>query len=170
VLLAVFVDDILLASRSEAVLAHVEADFQSRFTMTDEGLASEFLGVRIFQGTGTVTLDQQHYCETIVLDFSNYIGRRNYLEVPMQANAELYVPYEPTEEQAAWIARFPYTTIVGNIVYLTAITRPDIAYAVSIMLSRSVSDTANLPGLHGGHATPALPEPHRQLRVNLPWR
>jgi hypothetical protein len=85
VLLAVFVDDILLASRSEAVLAIVKADFQSRFTMTDEGLASEFLGVRIFQGTGTVTLDQQHYCETIVRDFGNYIGRRNYSEVPMQA-------------------------------------------------------------------------------------
>jgi hypothetical protein len=51
-LLTVFVDDILLASRFEAVLATVKADFQSRFTMTDEGLASEFLGVRIFfQGT-----------------------------------------------------------------------------------------------------------------------
>jgi hypothetical protein len=77
VLLAVFVDDILLASRSEAVLAIVKADFQSRFTMTDEGLASEFLGVRIFQGTETVTLDQQYYCEIIVRDFGNYIGRRN---------------------------------------------------------------------------------------------
>jgi hypothetical protein len=83
--MAVFVDDILLASGCEAVLA----DFQSRFTMTHEGLASEFLGVRVFQGTETVTLDQQHYCEIIVRDFANYIGRRYYSEVPMQANAEL---------------------------------------------------------------------------------
>jgi hypothetical protein len=116
VLLAVFVDDILLASRSEAVLAIVKADFQSRFTMTDEGLASEFLGVRIFQGTGTVSLDQQHYCETIVRDFGNYIGWRKYSEVPMQANPELYAPYEPIPEQAAWIARFPYATIVRSFI------------------------------------------------------
>jgi hypothetical protein len=139
VLLAVFVDDILLASRSEAVLAIVKADFQSRFTMTDEGLASEFLGVRIFQGTETVTLDQQHYCETIVRDYGKLIGRRNYSEVPMQANPELYAPYDPTPDQAAWIARFPYATIVGKIGYLTAITRPDIAYAAVSMLSRFLS-------------------------------
>jgi hypothetical protein len=127
--MAVFVDDILVASRSDAVLAQVKAEFQDRFTMTDEGLAQEFLGVL------GVALDQQHYCETIVRDFQNYIGCMNYSEVPMQADAELFVPYEPTPEQAAWVARFPYATIVGKIVYLTAITRPDIAYAVS-MLSR----------------------------------
>jgi hypothetical protein len=46
--------------------------------MTDEDLAQEILGVRMLQGTGTVILDQQHYCETIVRDFTNYIGRRNF--------------------------------------------------------------------------------------------
>lgn len=135
VFMAVFVDDILLASRSDRVLTKVKAAFQARFEMTDEGLAQEFLGVRICQGTGQVYLDQQHYCETIVRDFANYIGSRNYSEVPMQANAELYVAHDPSPDQAAWVARFPYATIVGKIVYLTAITRPDIAFAVS-MLSR----------------------------------
>jgi hypothetical protein len=48
----------------------------------------------------------------------------------MQANAELFVPYEPTPD---WVSRFPYATTVGKIVYLTAITRPDIAYAVSML-------------------------------------
>jgi hypothetical protein len=61
-------------------------------------------------GTGTVTLDQQHYCETIVRDFTQYIDSRNYSEVPMQVNANLFVPYEPTPDQAAWVARFPYAT------------------------------------------------------------
>jgi hypothetical protein len=64
-----------------------------------------------------------------------------------------YVPYEPTPKQAAWIARFPYATIVGKIVYLTAITRPpDIACAVS-MLSRFLhylSRTANYGLIYHG--------------------
>jgi hypothetical protein len=64
--MAVFVDDKLLASRSKAFLATVKADCQSQFTMTDEGLAQQFLGARIFQGTGTAILDLKHCCETIV--------------------------------------------------------------------------------------------------------
>jgi hypothetical protein len=74
----------------------------------------------------------------IVRDFTNYIGRRNYSEVPMQANADLFVSDEPTPEQAAWVSRFPYAAIVGKIVYLTAITRRDIAYAVSNARSKHI--------------------------------
>jgi hypothetical protein len=141
----VFVDDILLASRSEAVLATVKADFQSRFTMTDEGFT-------VFQ-----TLHQQHYCETIVRDFAYYIGRRNYSEVPMQANnAQLDVPYEPTPEQA----RFLYVTIVGKIVYLTA----------SLVQTSPMQCPCYLGSCHSPPIGPALLELHRQLWVNLPQR
>jgi hypothetical protein len=53
--------------------------------MTDEGLAQEFLWVRMFQGAGTVILDQQHYCETIVRDFTTPPAHRTGLFRPTNA-------------------------------------------------------------------------------------
>jgi hypothetical protein len=93
-----------------------------------------------------------------------YIGRRNDSEVPMQANAELFVPYEPTPDQANWVSRFHHATIVSKIVYLTAITRPDIAYPVS-MLSRFMAQPTSRVFF-----TTSLPESHGPLRSGIQWR
>ena len=47
VLLAVFVDDILIACANNKILLNVKQEFHSRFEITDLGLAHEFLGIRI---------------------------------------------------------------------------------------------------------------------------
>jgi hypothetical protein len=132
----VFVDDILLAARSDVAIAEVKQLFQSEFIMTDEGLAQEFLGVRITQRPGELILDQEHYCRSIVRDFGKYIGSRNYTIVPMHKDAALDQPESLSPDQQAWVKRFPYATILGKIVYLNAITRPDISYAVSTFMAR----------------------------------
>jgi hypothetical protein len=126
VFLAVFVDDILVAPTSEKAIAQVKRAFQDTFTMTDEGLAQEFLGVRITQNPGELILDQQNYCRSITRDFKQYIGSRNYSIVPMQKEAL-------NPDQEAWVQRFPYATMQGKIMYLNAITRPDISFAVSTL-------------------------------------
>jgi hypothetical protein len=61
VFLAGFVDDILVTSTSEKAIAQIKREFQDTFTMTDEGLAQEFLGVRITQNPGELILDQENY-------------------------------------------------------------------------------------------------------------
>ena len=59
VLLAVFVDDILIACADNDTLTYVKNKFKSRFDMTDLGLASDFLGVRIIQNSHNISIDQE---------------------------------------------------------------------------------------------------------------
>jgi hypothetical protein len=82
--LAMFVDDILLASRADVAITEVKQLFQSEFTM-------KFLGVHITQRPGELILDQEHYCRCTIRDFGKYIGSRNYTipELPMQKDTAL---------------------------------------------------------------------------------
>ena len=61
VLMAVFVDDILLASTCEDVTAHVKSLFHIQFCIKDMGPVSEFLNIRITQRPGIISIDQEPY-------------------------------------------------------------------------------------------------------------
>jgi hypothetical protein len=83
--------------------------------------------------SASLILDQEHYCRSIVRDFDKFIGSRNYTIVPMQNDTALDQLESLSPDQQAWVERFPYATILGEIVYLNAITRQDISYAVSTL-------------------------------------
>jgi hypothetical protein len=90
VFLAVFVDNIMLASRLYAAITNVKQLFQSEFTMTDAGLVQELLGVRITQRPGELILDQVHYCRSIARDFGRYIGSMQKDLIEIQTLLTLY--------------------------------------------------------------------------------
>ena len=63
VLLAVFVDDILIASANESVIVKVKSHFHKKFKFKIKymGLADEFLNIRITQRPGRISIDQELY-------------------------------------------------------------------------------------------------------------
>ena len=78
-LMAVFVDDILLASTCEDVTVHVKSLFHAQFFIKDMGPASEFLNIRITQRPGVISIDQEPYVNSILAKYPMYIGARNML-------------------------------------------------------------------------------------------
>jgi hypothetical protein len=118
VLLAVFVDDILVSCSSKGVMDDVKIQFTERFEMTDFGLVTEFLGVRVMQTPNQTTLDQETYCKSILKKYSNHIGMRNYTDVPMAKDPGLEKDGELTEAQQKYVDKFPYSEIVGALLYL----------------------------------------------------
>ena len=84
-----FVDDILIGSESLDVIKHVTSLFSQKFRIKDMGLAEEFLNIRIQQRPGSITIDQEQYVLTVVDKFRNYIGTRNYADVPSMSE---YIP------------------------------------------------------------------------------
>ena len=82
VLMAVFVDDILLASTCADVTVHVKSLFHAQFCIKDMGPASEFLNIRITQWSGVISIDQEPYVNSMLAKYPMYIGTRNYADVP----------------------------------------------------------------------------------------
>lgn len=132
VLLAVFVDDILIACKCLTLLTSVKDKFKSKFEMTDSGMVTEFLGVRIIQKPHCISLDQSFYIDQLLKKYSKYIGRRNYSNIPMKHG---HIPRNhpaQSDKQQRFIDSFPYSEIVGALLYLSVVTRLDIAFAVGV--------------------------------------
>ena len=78
VIMAVFMDNLLLESTCRYVTAFVKSLFQSQFRITGMGPASEFLNIRITQRPGVTEIDQGSYVKFILAKYPMYIGTRNY--------------------------------------------------------------------------------------------
>ena len=101
-----------------------------------------FLGVRITQAQETITLDQRTYCGAILTRYSQYIGMRNYTDVPLARDAHtIYMQQELSSKQQRFCSGYPYTEIVGALMYRCVLTRPDIAYAVGTLTRHMANPT-----------------------------
>ena len=74
VLLAVFVDDILIGSANETVLDKVKSHFHKKFKIKDIDLAAEFLNIRITQRPGSISIHQELYIRALLAKYPTYIG------------------------------------------------------------------------------------------------
>lgn len=127
VLIALYVDDGLVASTNEKAGRDFIEQLKSRFKITTKA-ASYFLGMEIHKSKdGEITLDQKAYTEKILIKY----GMANCKSVPTPAvKATLE---EQEEEDALDDSNFPYRQAVGSLSYLMVATRPDICYAVGVV-------------------------------------
>lgn len=141
VLIAVFVDDILIAAENLDVINHVKSLFSKQYRIKDMGLAEEFLNIRITQRPGEITIDQEPYVRTLLEKYRPHVGKRNYADVPSMTE---YISREDspvTQKQRDFVAEFPYSAIVGSLLYLAVVTRPDIMFAVGVLTRHLKSPT-----------------------------
>mmetsp|Transcript_25719 Transcript_25719/g.48242 ORF Transcript_25719/g.48242 Transcript_25719/m.48242 type:complete len:863 (-) Transcript_25719:324-2912(-) len=133
VIVAIFVDDVLIASASLEAISNIKAKLAEKFTVKDMGLAKEFLSIRIRQSRGRVTIDQYHYILSLLGRFAEYVGTKSYAHVPTMSD---FMPREEgpaTEKQQAFVDAFPFSAIVGCLLYLAVVTRFDICYPVGVL-------------------------------------
>ena len=132
VIMAVYVDDQMLASNSRRLLDKVKRDLASRFTLRDLGALSVFLGVHITRDRGDrkISLSQSKYVDEILDKFS--MAGCSTQPTPLSTSIEL--PIGPTSEAERQEMRdTPYLSAVGSLGYLSCCTRPDIAHAVGLL-------------------------------------
>ena len=128
----IFVDDILLASQTEIVLSEFLTKLSDNFEFSESPQATgTFLGVKITQDltTGMVKLNQTHFIHQIVERFE--IPQRPVRSVLPHDYVSSYHLEDDLVSSEKQIRL--YQALLGSLLYLTAATRPDICFAVSLL-------------------------------------
>eukprot|EP00253_Pinus_taeda_P022280 PITA_22280 len=134
IILVLYVDDMLLASKSIEEINRLKAHMARTFDMKDLGAVRQILGMEIFRdrSNGKLWLSQQKYIEKILLRF----GMNNVkpVSVPLASHFKLSSSLCPnTDEEKDYMSQIPYANVVGCLMYAMVYTQPDISHAVGVV-------------------------------------
>ena len=133
-ILAVYVDDIIVASSSQQQASWVQSKLWSKYKMTDCGPLEWFLGCRVHHDrkARTITIDQSQYIESILLRYGMH--NCNPVSTPAEPGFILTSLMSPQNDQDRhFMADKPYRGVIGSLMFAMVRTRPDIALAVGLV-------------------------------------
>lgn len=137
---ATSVDDILLASSSQAESDLVTQELGRIFELTDNGPVDWLLGCKVTRDwtAGSITMTQESYVTSILEMFG--MTECNPASTPLPPRTLLSKDDCPkSTEERKNAEKLPYRELVGKLMYLATTTRPDLAFTVR-ELARFMSD------------------------------
>ena len=128
--LFLYVDDILIASKSRSVIDKLKKDLSFEFEMKALGEAKKVLGMEIERDwkSGKVSLTQKGYLK--ILQKFNINDDTKSLSIPLALHFKLKATISPiTVEERKYMTHFSYASAVGSLMYAMVCTRPDLSQA-----------------------------------------
>lgn len=130
VVLAVYVDDMLIFWNDEAKRNKLKEKLSQCFQVNDLGKATDCVGIHITYEKDVICLDQSRYIEQILSKFN--MENCKQVATPSDPNQKLSISMSPkSAKEIEEVQHIPYQEAVGSLLYLAQCTRPDIAYAVN---------------------------------------
>lgn len=125
VIIALYVDDLLIFSKSKAAIEEVKALLNQEYEkMKDLGPAQLILGIRIKRDGKQIILDQSTYIKNFLCEYQ--MDQANSVTTPLDGKEML----GPAAADELRTDQLEYQKRVGSIMYAMTSTRPDLAYAV----------------------------------------
>jgi hypothetical protein len=121
----VYVDDMLLASRSMLLIDEVKRRLQGVFDIHDLGEATMFLGMEISRDRSSKELKLTQHRAAVNLASKYGLHDANGRCVPVSVGTQL-----SGEGAVLDTSVYGYSELVGSLLYLSVCTRPDLAQAV----------------------------------------
>lgn len=124
VYLFLYVDDILLISKSEQKLSKIKCMLSQEFDIVDLGPVEKFLGIEIDRDfkNKKVMLHQKTYINNVLNKFGLLDCKS--VSTPCEVGLKL-------EKSEKFSCKYPYRELIGCLIYLVICTRPDLSYTVS---------------------------------------
>ena len=136
VILAVYVDDIILTGSDDTSILATKTYLQQHLSIRDLGSPRYFLGIESAHQDGKLALTQRKYALDMLKE-TRLLGCKPETS-PMEACPQFWDTSSPLFEDA-----YRYRRLLGKLIYLT-VTRPDIVYAVSV-LSQFMQEPRQVP-------------------------
>lgn len=123
---ALFVDDFFVFYNCENAYKIMRSVLESDFKIKDLGEIKNCLGMNVNVKKDCVTLDQERFIDSILQRFNMIDCKPS--DTPMEVNLKL-----KKAENDNCSETYPYQQLVGSLMYLSVLTRPDISYSVSFL-------------------------------------
>lgn len=134
VILAVYVDDIIILSDTEQSMQDIKQSLNQKFKMKDLGQLQFCLGINAeFTGT-TLKLHQKHYLQQILEKYG--MSNCNIAATPLATDVALV-----RDDGSKPVDSTLYQSIIGSLLYASTATRPDIAHSVGVLSKFNASPT-----------------------------
>jgi len=134
IILALYVDDMLVAAKSKQEIGKLKSMLNSEFDMKDLGAAKKILGIEIHRDrrAGQLRLSQSGYLQKVLQRFNMQDSKS--VSTPLASHFKLSAKMSPSsEDEIKCMEEVPYANAVGCLMYLMVCTRPDISHAVSVV-------------------------------------
>ena len=120
----VYVDDMIIFDVDENSVQKLIANFGEWIRIENKGVPEWFLGIKIQVGEKRIKLSQERYVKNSIKKWNMHNCKPVYEPVVTSKNA--------TDDKCL-INRSLFQQLVGTFSYLAVTTRPDIAFAVSLL-------------------------------------
>jgi len=122
----IFVDDLLICGRNKHLIQEIKNKLAQKFSMKDMGAINNYLGISILYDPENqiMTLSQTKYIESLAQKYN--LHNAKLYDTPMEINLNL-------EASPILDPQIKYRNIIGELLYVSIGTRPDIAFSVNYL-------------------------------------
>ena len=129
VFIIIWVDDIVIVSNSFQLVKEFKIQISKKYTVKDLGVLKHFLGIE-FNVTGeSVHMSQSAYCKSILERFG--MTNCNPIKIPCEKN--IHDELRAHKDSPIFEDPTKYRELVGSLIYLQQVTRPDISFITNIL-------------------------------------
>ena len=133
IMIGVYVDDLVVVGRGDDIY-QLQRALEKRFEVRELGDISQCLGIQFHQlKDGSRFIYQQKYIKEVLTRFDQHLNGKYPITIPMPTDHKHLIKPRQVDEDELDSKEFPYRELIGCLMYMVVATRPDIAFATSLL-------------------------------------
>lgn len=129
IFLATYVDDIIIFTNNMESKNQIKEELRKQFKIKDLGDINYCIGIHVERDRekGVIYLDQKKYIREVLNKYG--MSDCKSVKIPMDVNTKL----KSISEETDTLKGIPYQEIIGCLLYISQITRPDISFVINLL-------------------------------------